>query len=69
MQPSGSTNYLKDFILLTPEKPCINLAMHSEFHEDGILNVETCRSMLFVIIVFDIIVQYLVKIVNKKNCK
>ena len=30
--------------------------------EDYILNVETCSSMLFVIIVFDIIVQSLVKL-------
>ena len=30
--------------------------------EDDILNVETCRGMLFVIIVFDLIVQSLVKL-------
>ena len=29
--------------------------------EDDILSVETCRSMLFVIVVFDIVVQSLVK--------
>ena len=38
------------------------LARHNELPEDDILNVETCRSMLFVIIVFDIIVQSLVKL-------
>ena len=36
------------------------LARHNELPEDDVLNVETCRSMLFVIIVFDIIVQSLV---------
>jgi hypothetical protein len=35
---------------------------HNELPEDDILNVETYRSMLFVIIVFDIIVQWLVKL-------
>ena len=30
---------------------------YNELPEDDILNVETCRSMLFVIIVFDIIEQ------------
>ena len=40
------------------------LARHNELPEDDILNVETCRSMLFVIVVFDIIVESLVKIVN-----
>ena len=38
------------------------LARHNELPEDDILNVETCRSVLFVIIVFDIIVQSLVKL-------
>ena len=37
-------------------------AKHNELPEDDILNVETCSSMLFVIIVFDIIVQSLVKL-------
>ena len=36
--------------------------LRNELPEDDILNVETCRSMLFVIIVFDIIVQSLVKL-------
>ena len=36
------------------------LARHNELPEDDIF--ETCRSMLFVIIVFDIIVQSLVKL-------
>ena len=40
----------------------ITLARHNELPEDDILNVETCRSMLFVIIVFDIIVQTLVRL-------
>ena len=38
------------------------LARHIEFPEDDILNVETCRSMLFVIIVFDIVVQSVVNL-------
>ena len=44
--------------------PCLYviLARHNELPEDDILNVETCGRMLFVIIVFDIIVQLLVKL-------
>ena len=38
------------------------LARHNELPEDDILNVETCRNMLFVTIVYDIIVQSLVKL-------
>ena len=38
------------------------LTRRSELPEDDILNVETCRSVLFVIIVFDVIVQSLVKL-------
>ena len=53
--------YFNNFILLRPENLYVILARHSEFPEDDILNVETCRSMLFVIIVFDIIVPLLVK--------
>jgi hypothetical protein len=45
------------------------LARHNELPEDDILNVETCRSMLFVIIVFDIIVQSLVKLLIIKNAR
>ena len=44
------------------------LARHNEVPEDDILNVETCSSMLFVIVVFYIIVQSLVKTVNNKQC-
>ena len=40
----------------------LKLARHNELLEDDILSVETCRSMLFVIIVSDIIVQSLVKL-------
>jgi hypothetical protein len=38
------------------------LVGHNELPEDGLLNIETCRSMLFIIVVFDIIVQSLVKL-------
>ena len=50
-----------------PENLYVILARQNELPEDGILNVETCSGMLLVI-VFDIIVQYLVKIVNNKEC-
>ena len=49
-------------ILLRPENLYVILARHIELPEDDILNVETRRSMLFVITVFDIIVQSLVKL-------
>ena len=49
-------------ILLRPENLNVILARHNEFHDDDVLHVETCRSMLFVIIVFDIIVQSLFKL-------
>ena len=49
-------------LLMWPENLYVILARHSELPEDDILNVETCRSMLFVIIVFDIIAQSLVKL-------
>ena len=39
-----------------------DLTRHSELHEDAILSVETCSSMLFVIVVFDIIMQSLVRL-------
>ena len=58
--------YFNNFLLLRPENLYVILARRHELPEDNILNVETCRSMLFVIIVFDITVQSLVKIVNKK---
>ena len=58
--------YVHDFILLRPENLCVILARHNEIPEDDIFNVETCRSMLFVIIVFDVIVQSLVKLYNKE---
>ena len=51
-----------NFILLRPENLCVVLARHNEFPEDDILNVETCRSISFVIIVFDVIVQSSVKL-------
>ena len=54
--------YYIDFLVLRTENLYVILARHNEFPEDGILNVETCSSMLFVIIVFDIIVQSLVKL-------
>ena len=54
--------YFNIFILLRPENLYVMLARHNELPEDDILNVETCRSMLFVIIVFDIIVQLLVRL-------
>ena len=54
--------YFNNFLLLRPENLYVILARHNELPEDDILNVETCRSMLFVIIVFDIIVQSLVKL-------
>jgi hypothetical protein len=54
--------YFKDFILSRPQNLYVILARHNEHPEDDILNVETCRSMLFVIIVFDIIVQLFVKL-------
>ena len=50
------------FILLRQENLNAILARHNELPEDDILNVETCRSMLFVIIVFLIIMQSLVKL-------
>ena len=53
---------LKTLLLLRPENLYVILASHNELPEDDILNVETCRSMLFVITVFDIIVQSLVKL-------
>jgi hypothetical protein len=59
--------HFNNFILPGPENLYVILARHNELPEDGILNVETCRSMLFVIIVFDIAVRSVVKIVNKKS--
>jgi len=42
--------------------------MHDELPDDDILNVETCRNTLVVIVVvFDTIVQSLVKIVNNNK--
>jgi hypothetical protein len=54
--------YFNNFILLRTENLYVILTKHTELPEDAILNVETCRSTLFVIIVFDIIVQSLVKL-------
>ena len=56
--------YFNIFILLRPENLYVILAMHIELSEEDILNVETCKSILFVIILFDITVHLLVKIVN-----
>ena len=61
------TQYFNNFTLLGPENLCVILARHNKLPEDDILNVETCRSMLFVIIMFDIIVQSLDKIVKKTS--
>ena len=43
--------YFNNFISLRPEILYVIFARH-ELPEDDILNVETCKSMLFVIIVF-----------------
>ena len=53
--------YFNNFILSRPKNLYVILARHNELPEDDILNIETC-SMLFVIIVFHIIVQSLVKL-------
>ena len=47
-------------LIVQRNKRYVILARHNELPKDGILNVETCRCMLFVIIVFDITVQSLV---------
>ena len=54
--------YFNNFILPRPENLYVILARRKELPEDDILNVETCRSMLFVIIVFVVIVQSLVNL-------
>ena len=54
--------YFNDFILPRPRYLYVILVRHNELPEDDILNVETCRSMLFIIIVFYITVQSLVKL-------
>ena len=54
--------YFNNFTLLRPENLYVILAKHNELPEDGISNVETYGSMLFLITVFDIIVQSLVKL-------
>ena len=54
--------YFKNLILLRPENLHVILARRNELPEDDILNVETCRGMLLVIIVFNITVQSLVKL-------
>ena len=53
-------------VLLRTDNLYVILARHNELPEDGSLNVETCSSMLFVIIAFDIILQIVGQIVNKK---
>ena len=54
--------YFKNFVLPRPRNLNVILVRRNEFPEDDILNVETCRNMLFIIIVFDITVQSLVKL-------
>ena len=54
--------YFNNFILPVPKNLYLILARHNEFPEDEILNVETCRSMFFIIVVFDIIVHLVVKL-------
>ena len=51
--------FFNNFILSRPRYLYVILARRNELPEDdtSILKVEACRSMLFVIIVFDIIVQ------------
>ena len=54
--------YFNIFILFRPENLYVILVRHNELPDDNILNVETCRSMLFVIVVFDTILQSLVNL-------
>ena len=54
--------YFNNFILPRPKNLYVILARHNELPEDDILYVETCRSALFIIVVFDIIVHSLVKL-------
>ena len=51
-----------NFSLPRPKNLYVILARQNELPEDDILNVETCSSMLFIIVMFDIIVQSLVKL-------
>ena len=59
--------YFNNFILPRARYVYVILARHNELPVDDILNFETGRSMLFVIIVFDITVQSLVRIVNNNR--
>ena len=54
--------YFNNFTSQRPKNLYVILARHNEFPEDDILNVESCRSMLFVIVVFDIFVHLVVKL-------
>ena len=54
--------YFNSFLLLRPENLYVTLARNNDLPVNDILNVETRRGMLFVIIVFVIIVQSLVKL-------
>ena len=54
--------YYKNFILPRPKILYVILTRRNDLPEDDILNVETYRSTLFVIIASDIIVQSLVKL-------
>jgi hypothetical protein len=51
-----------NFMFLKPGNLYVILAKHNEFPDDDVLNAETCSSMLFVIVVFNITVQSLVKL-------
>ena len=44
--------YFNNFILLRPENLYVILARHNELPEDDSSNVETCRIVLFIIVVF-----------------
>ena len=54
--------YFNNFILLRPYNLYVILARHNELPDDDILNVDICKNMLFVIIVFDMFVQSLIRL-------
>ena len=63
MSSSGCTLCLAKIIYrIRPENLYVSLTRHNEIPEEDILNVETCSSALFVITVFDTIVQFVVKL-------
>ena len=51
-----------------PNNLSVILARHNELPEDDILNVETCSSMLFIIIVFSYNCAIVGQIVSNKEC-